>query len=78
MLRHFAGRLMGFAWSRSEFLYRNFLAGEGTLRRSAEGLEVTLPRMPLHLVARMAGADGMRYTVPWLGEGRITLSLPEA
>ncbi len=77
VLRHFAGRLMGFGWSGCEFLYRNFLAGEGTVRRTAEGLEVTLPRAPLHLVARMAGADGMSYTVPWLGDQRVTLSLPE-
>ncbi len=77
ILRHFAGRLMGFGWSGCEYLYKNFLAGEGSVRCTDEGLEVTLPRMPLHLVARMAGADGMSYTVPWLGRRQVTLELPK-
>lgn len=77
LLRHLAGRLMGFAWSSAEHLVTNFLAGTGEVRLAADGYRVVLPRTPLAVVARMAGADGLRYEVPWLGGAAIETRLPD-
>lgn len=79
LLRHFAARLPGFARASDGHLVRNFLAGVGRVRvatrPAAEGrgtpspaaIEVELPPMPLAVVARLAGADGLTYELPWLG-----------
>jgi hypothetical protein len=75
VLRTFARRLTGFAWSGPDFLFRNFLAGESTVRVSERAIEVELPEMPLQLVLRLAGVDGQTYRVPWLGERQVVLSL---
>lgn len=77
VLRHVAGRLPGFEWSGGEHLRKNFLAGHGEVTSTPEGLAVRLPPSPLRLVARMAGADGMTYEIPWLDARRVTLTLPE-
>jgi hypothetical protein len=47
VLRHFAGRLMGFEWSGGEHLWRNFLAGTGSVTVTDDGLDVRLPASPL-------------------------------
>jgi hypothetical protein len=75
VLKAFASRLMGFEWSSAEFLYHNFLAGTSTLRIDGERIDVELPRSPLHVILRMAGVDGQTYTVPWLSNAQVTLSL---
>jgi broad specificity phosphatase PhoE len=85
VLRHFAGRLMGFEWSGGEHLWRNFLAGTGSVTVTDDGLDVRLPASPLRLVARMAGAHGLTYELPWHSDRpnrprglRVTLELPDA
>lgn len=79
VLRAFAGRLVGFAQSSPEHLYANFLEGRSFVqsRRGAEGQElvVDLPRVPLHLILRMAGVDGQTYRIPWLGDAQVTLQM---
>jgi hypothetical protein len=75
VLRTFARRLSGFAWSSPDFLFRNFLAGESVVRVSDRAIEVELPEVPLQLVLRLACVDGQTYRVPWLGERQIVLSL---
>jgi hypothetical protein len=74
VLRTFAGRLSGFAWSSPDFLFRNFLAGESMVRVSDRAIEVELPAVPLQLVLRLAGVDGQTYRVPWLGDRQVVLS----
>jgi hypothetical protein len=75
VLNAFASRLMGFDWSSAEYLYCNFLAGMSAVQVTGEQIGVMLPRSPLHLVLRMAGVDGQTYTVPWLNDAQVTLSL---
>jgi hypothetical protein len=74
-LKHFAGRLMGFEASSPEYLYKNFLAGTGTVRVVLEGLQIELPRSPLSLVLRLAGMQRQSYALPWQ-EGREICLLP--
>jgi hypothetical protein len=74
-LRDFARRLMGFEGSSLEYLYRNFLAGRGVVRVEPERIAVQLPLSPLRIVLRMAGVDGQSYTIPWLDDRPVTLSL---
>jgi hypothetical protein len=77
VLRSFASRLVGFARSGPEHLYANFLEGRSFVqsRSGADGEEllVDLPRVPLHLILRMAGVDGQTYRIPWLGDLQVML-----
>lgn len=69
VLRTFARRLLGFAWSSPAFLYANFLEGSGGLRRTAQGLEVDLPLPPLHAVLELSGGrEASLESLPWSGE----------
>jgi hypothetical protein len=72
VLRIFAARFRGFAWSSAEYLYQNFLSAAGWIRTGDEG-EARLRCPPLHVILRMAGAAG--GTIPLTGGERITLSL---
>jgi len=72
----FSRRLLGFAWSSAAYLYRNCLAVAAHVVEDADETVVQLTRAPLDPVLRMAGVDGQRYAVPWLGERTIRLVLP--
>jgi hypothetical protein len=79
-LKGFARRLMGFQSSSPEHLFRNFLAGVGTVRSLPERIEVELPHSPLSLVLQLSGLSRQTYVVPWLEgskpEGREICLLP--
>lgn len=75
-LRHFAGRLPGFASSSAEHLYQNFLAGVSTVRTTSELIEVRLPPCPLSIVLRLSGVWDQTYALPWLGGRQICLLPP--
>jgi hypothetical protein len=74
-VRHFAGRLPGFASSSAEHLYQNFLAGVSTVRTTSELIEVRLPQCPLSIVLRLSGAWDQTFALPWL-DGRQVCLLP--
>jgi hypothetical protein len=76
VLKGFARRLMGFQASSPEHLYRNFLAGVGTVRNLSERIEVELPRVPLLLVLQISGQLTQTYSVPWLEGKEICLAPP--
>lgn len=67
LLRHFARRLPGFGRASDAHLIANFLTGTGRVRVTPDTIDVDLPPLPLAVVARMAGADGLTYDLPWLG-----------
>jgi hypothetical protein len=75
VLKAFALRLMGFEWSSPEHIYRNFLEGIGTIRVDSSTIRVELPRGPLALILRMAGVNGQTYSLPWLNDATVILSL---
>src|SRR5690606_11878064 len=77
VVRHFARGLRGFAASSPGYLAAQFLDVPGRVERSDETLEVSLSRAPLGVVLRMAGYDGDRGPIPWLGNRRLVLHLPE-
>ncbi len=74
-MRSFARRLIGFAWSSPEHLYRNFLQGNASVATGPERIDVALPDVPLKLVLRMARLHDERFSVPWLDDREIVLSL---
>jgi hypothetical protein len=75
LMKEFAARLMNFGWSSAEYLTRNFLEGMSTLRIESGRVDVKLARAPLHIMLRIAGMDEQSYTVPWLNDTQVTLSL---
>jgi hypothetical protein len=75
VLRHFTGRLSGFQRNSAEYIYRNFLAGTSVVRDGGEGIEIQLPPAPLQIILRMAGVDGQTFSVPWLNDEQVRLSL---
>ena len=70
VLRTFAGRLMGFAWSSLPYLHSNFLVGAAHIEYGRDRIQVSLPSPPLHTVLRMTGFRGEELSPAWLG-GRI-------
>jgi hypothetical protein len=74
VLRVFALRLMGFAWSSPEYLFTRFLEGPGSLRRMPGGWWVELPLAPLHTVLHLSGLREQPLHLPWLSEPAVTLA----
>jgi hypothetical protein len=77
LLNLFARKLPGFVGSSAGYLCRNFLAGTSLVECDARGVGVDLPRVPLQVVMRMAGAAG-RYEIPWLPGGSLSIRHNEA
>lgn len=75
LLRAFARRLMGFAWSSPDYLYRNFLAGDSEITMTAGRLLVTLPAVPLLTVIRLAGIHHDAFTLPWHESRPVTIQV---
>lgn len=75
LMKEFAARLMNFGWSSAEYLSRNFLEGMSTVQVESGRVDVRLARSPLHIMLRIAGMDEQSYTVPWLNDTQVTLSL---
>jgi hypothetical protein len=75
LMKEFAARLMNFGWSSAEYLSRNFLEGMSTVQIESGRVDVRLARAPLHIMLRIAGMDEQSYTVPWLNDTQVTLSL---
>jgi len=75
LMKEFAHRLMNFGWSSAEYLAQNFLEGSSTLVVESGRVDVRLARVPLHIMLRIAGLDEQSYTVPWLNDTQVTLSL---
>jgi hypothetical protein len=76
VLRHFAGRLIGFESSGPEHLYQNFLSGVSTVRTTGERIEVQLPQSPLAVILRLSGVWKQTYALPWLDGKEICLLPP--
>ena len=77
VLRRFAAGLRGFTQSSLGYLVRQFVHLPGTVCVSQGTIEVTLCRVPLGVVLRMAGRDGEQGTLPWLGDRRLVIRLPD-
>jgi hypothetical protein len=74
VVRNFAWRLPGFAWSSADFLYTNFLDVVATVEPKAEAWLVRVGRPPLHIVLAMTGASQDNYHVSWLDGRRVQLT----
>jgi hypothetical protein len=78
VLRSFAWRLPGFAWSSAEYLYRNFLDAEATIQADEDRWIVNLKRPPLHIVLAMTGADQDVYQISWPNQRKVCLTTAES
>jgi hypothetical protein len=78
VVRSFAWRLPGFAWSSADFLYTNFLDVTATIERQAEDWLVRVTRPPLHIVLAMTGAAQDTYYVSWLDGRKVRLTTAES
>ena len=78
VLRLFAWRLPGFAWSRTGKLYANFLDVTATVEPEAKRWLVSVSRPPLHVVLAMTGAAHDTYRVSWLGGRLVQLTMSES
>jgi hypothetical protein len=73
LLRHFAWRLPGFAFSSIAYLYPNFLDFTASLVDEPDRWVVRLGRPPLHLVLNMSGLTRSTYHLAWLDERPLAL-----
>jgi hypothetical protein len=78
ILRNFAWRLPGFAWSSAEYLYRNFLDAEATIQANEDRWIVNHKHPPLHIVLAMTGADQDVYQISWLNQRKVCLTTAES
>jgi hypothetical protein len=78
LLRRFAGRLPGFERSGRDHIARNFVVGPARVRVAPTGVAVTLPRVPLQVVLRIAGWRGSAHEVPWLPGAHLTVDDDDA
>jgi hypothetical protein len=78
VLRSFAWRLPGFAWSSAEYLYRNFLDAEATIQADEDRWIVNHKHPPLHIVLAMTGADQDVYQISWLNQRKVCLTTAES
>ena len=78
VLRGFAWRLPGFAWSSCEYLGANFLDTKANIEPAAGGWVVRLTRPPLHVVLAMTGADQDVYQISWLNQRKVCLTTAES
>jgi hypothetical protein len=74
LIRDLTARLAGFERSSPEHAWRNLLDRSASVDVVPEGLRVALSPAPLDVVLQIAGFDGLRFEVPWLGE--VELSIP--
>jgi hypothetical protein len=72
-LRGFAHRLPGFAGSRAEYLYRNFLDLSASVQVEPSRITVTLSRPPLDLVLGLSGRNRGERRWPQLDERPFVL-----
>ena len=73
MLRNFAWRLPGFAWSGAEYLFTNFLNVSATIQSETGHWLARLGKPPLQIVLAMTGAAQGACRIPWLSEQEIQL-----
>lgn len=78
MMRDFAGRLAGFAYSSLPYLFQNFLAFTGSIEEETERQIVRLGSPPLALILNMSGMNSSVYSVDWLDERPFALFSQEA
>jgi hypothetical protein len=76
VLRAFARKLMGFGQSSLKYLRENFFSGISSIHVQGNAISVELPACPLAVVLNMAGVNGLTYSVPWLDNAQVKLSLP--
>jgi hypothetical protein len=74
VVRSFAWRLPGFAWSSADFIYTNFLDVTATVEPQADDWLVHIARPPLHIVLAMTGAAEDTYHVSWLDKREVRLT----
>jgi hypothetical protein len=74
LIRDLTARLAGFERSSPEHVRRNFLDRGASVQILHDGLRVALSPAPLDVVLYMAGFDGLRFEVPWLGEIELSIS----
>lgn len=75
VLRQFAQGLHGFAESSPAYLAKQFINLPGRLVIDEEAISAHFSRAPLGIVLQMAGLDGDRGPVPWLGNRRLWIEL---
>jgi hypothetical protein len=73
LLRDFAWRLPGFAWSQPAYLSENFLDCRATVEEEAERRVIRLGRPPLDLLLNMTGLNRRQYELSWLEGQRFEL-----
>lgn len=66
LLRDFAWRLSGFAWSHPDFLYQNFLNCRAILEEEPARRVVRLSPPPLNLILNITGLNRAKYDLSWL------------
>lgn len=77
VMRAFARKLPGFGHSGLEHVFRNFLTGDGWIRRPVTSqIDVRLPLVDLHVVLRIAGMGRMTFPSPWETSVAINVELP--
>jgi hypothetical protein len=69
LLRDFAWRVPGFAWSQPAYVRENFLDCEAVIEDEEDRCVVKLTRPPLNLLLNMTGLNRRRYKLSW-SEGR--------
>lgn len=74
LLRNFARRLGAFSASSAEYLYRNFLRGDGIVTVSSKRIAVRFETCPMRVVLRMAGF-GEPIALPWIRGAVLELDL---
>ena len=74
LLRELAHRLGGFERSTPRHLWRNVLDRPARVEVQAGRTHVELGPAPLDVMLRLAGVDGERFDVPWLGEVELVLA----
>lgn len=66
-------RLAGFQRSSPEHVWPNLLDRGAEVEVVHEGLRVALSPAPLDVVLEIAGFDGLRFELPWLGEVEVSI-----
>lgn len=73
VLRTFASKLPGFAWSSGPFLRENVFACTATVEEEPERYVVQLSRPPLQFLLNLTGLNRTQFTLPWFDQRPITI-----
>jgi len=74
LVHDLTARLIGFERSTPAHVFDNLLDREASVVPSRNGIRVDLSPAPLDVVLLLAGFDGLRVEVPWLGEVELAFA----